>query len=999
MVPETLRAAFLTIYHDQSGHLGVDKSVDMLCRRVWWPGCQADMARHVKGCLSCAMAKHPKHRVGELLHPTMGERPFEVLQVDSLFLPEDDTYNHVIVMICPLTRWVECSVETQEPDSRRLLQILLEHWILRHGCPRLLVCDRGSNLVSRASQEFYELFGIRLQTATTGHHRTVGAVERFNATLCSMIRACRERQEPWPPYIPFLLFSYRCAVHHVTKESPYALVYGQDPLFPADIALLGPAPATAQVGPATREWFQDHAERLHAAWVEAGRRTMKAHQRDKGRRDKGTYQEVAYQLNDRVLLLKQPLPSRGKKLELPWDGIFRIAEVLKHDNYRLRDLHNRRLHDVVHVSRLQPCPTPDDDEPLHAEEYMVDSLLDQRMAPNGEVHYKVRWYGLPLAQASWVPASALEHRCWDLMLAYDRKQRKQAPQLAEPQSENSSGPEPPGSGQLTEAIMDGEERAAEATVGKVADTPPIEGSVRAARVQGHEWMYEIPHHTHSGGLIWRWRPLNALTPPQRGRTRFLRQLARAFTTPRTAWERRDWAAASLQQAANRMRHGKGATHAAAIPLRLEDWNGEVVKDEAARAIQEVWRTEWPRLHSLRGDEPRRRKPRGHHSRQALIGYARLIQHLYRRRKARPTARWIWRPVTPWLCKGGLNLCGPAAFRDQATRSSCALGWYAQYPRMLAALRGKEAMILDCFCGAGGASIGITRLPGVRVIGLDHLPQPTYSARFGAFIQGNAVDGQLLGRLHRLHGFDAVWASPPCQPFSTGRFHPHCRQPNLVAEARRALAPLGIPYIIEQVMGARNYIEWTATVLRGCYFGLRCDRPRYLEPHRFGIHMDEFLRWHGERYIRRHACLGERRRYPRLSPFGVPEKGKCCDGTIWSCQGNAPYKTTLEACSHALGMGKPKMNYHALKDAVPPVYATMGIAQVLGQILAREWSCPYLTYDEYLRDPDAAEASLAASYRRAEGAKAIMQAARKRLARKSPHEKTKKRGGMQNQGRL
>ena len=384
----------------------------------------------------------------------------------------------------------------------------------------------------------------------------------------------------------------------------------------------------------------------------------------------------------------------------------------------------------------------------------------------------------------------------------------------------------------------------------------------------------------------------------------------------------------------------------------------------------------PGLCAGRGNKPKQRRGRAHVSRQALVGYARLLQHLYRRRRARPHARWVWRPVTTWLCKGGLNLCGPDEFREQATRSSCALGWYAQYPRMLAALRGREAKILDCFCGAGGASIGMRRLAGVQVVGIDHAPQPFYTAQFGTFVQGDATDSRLVERLHRLHAFDAAWASPPCQPFSTGRFHNNCGQPNLVTEARIALEPLGIPFIVEQVLGARQQIDASAAVFRGCYFGLRCDRPRFLEPHHFSVHMDEFLRWHGEHHIRQHSCLGERRRYPRLSPFGVPERAPCCQGTLWSCQGNAPFKTTLEACSHAMGMGKPKMDYYGLKNAVPPVYATIGIAQLLGQTLAEEWGCPYYTYDEYLRDPDAAERELAESFRRAESAKAIIRAARR-----------------------
>ena len=38
-------------------------------------------------------------------------------------------------------------------------------------------------------------------------------------------------------------------------------------------------------------------------------------------------------------------------------GPYRIAEVLDDDNYKLRDLHSRRLLEDVNVERLTPYPT------------------------------------------------------------------------------------------------------------------------------------------------------------------------------------------------------------------------------------------------------------------------------------------------------------------------------------------------------------------------------------------------------------------------------------------------------------------------------------------------------------------------------------------------------------------------------------------------------------------------------------------------------------------
>lgn len=109
------------------------------------------------------------------------------------------------------------------------------------------------------------------------------------------------------------------------------------------------------------------------------------------------------------------------------------------------------------------------------------------------------------------------------------------------------------------------------------------------------------------------------------------------------------------------------------------------------------------------------------------------------------------------------------------------------------------ILLDLFCGAGGAAVGYRRA-GFDVVGVDLAPQPRYPF---PFVLADALDYlALCGR-----GFDAIHASPPCQLHSTLATLPHrtaairATYPDLIAPTRALLEATGRPWVIENVPGA------------------------------------------------------------------------------------------------------------------------------------------------------------------------------------------------------
>lgn len=113
----------------------------------------------------------------------------------------------------------------------------------------------------------------------------------------------------------------------------------------------------------------------------------------------------------------------------------------------------------------------------------------------------------------------------------------------------------------------------------------------------------------------------------------------------------------------------------------------------------------------------------------------------------------------------------------------------------------KPIMLDLYCKAGGSARGYQEA-GFYVIGVDHEPQPNYAG--DEFFQADALEVLERRQIHywAFESFAGISASPPCQAFTVwrnaGNVGDHA---DLVSETRQLLKATGLPYVIENVVGA------------------------------------------------------------------------------------------------------------------------------------------------------------------------------------------------------
>lgn len=200
------------------------------------------------------------------------------------------------------------------------------------------------------------------------------------------------------------------------------------------------------------------------------------------------------------------------------------------------------------------------------------------------------------------------------------------------------------------------------------------------------------------------------------------------------------------------------------------------------------------------------------------------------------------------------------------------------------------LLLDLFCGAGGAAMGYHRA-GFRVVGVDIKPQPHYPF---PFIRADAMTWPI-------RGVDAVHASPPCQAYSLGTvgFRKTKDYPDLLPGTRERLEASGLPWVIENVPGAPMRTDYRVC---GCQVGLELRRERWFE-----------TSWQGFALATQHF-----HDKPVVSVTG--------HGTPTWVRKKLGYNPTI--AQYRAAMGIDWMNRDELSQAIPPAYTEYIGAELL-----------------------------------------------------------------------
>ena len=233
-------------------------------------------------------------------------------------------------------------------------------------------------------------------------------------------------------------------------------------------------------------------------------------------------------------------------------------------------------------------------------------------------------------------------------------------------------------------------------------------------------------------------------------------------------------------------------------------------------------------------------------------------------------------------------------------------------------QGRPMNALDLYCGAGGATRGLQQA-GFHVVGVDLHRQPNYCG--DAFVRADALEYLKTADLDR---FDFIWASPPCPRFTALKTAPNAKgdaHPDLITPTRELLRVTGLPYVIENVEGAKKYLI-DPVMLCGTSFGLETP-PYTTAPDGFELQRHRLFEVFGFPVFAP-PCRHSGR--PVIGIYGGHVRDRRRElGKNHRSGSNLP----LEFAFTAMGVPLGSMTLTSLCDGIPPAFSQFVVEALLG----------------------------------------------------------------------
>ena len=341
VVPEVLRNPLLMLAHNYSGHNGFRRTYNALKRQYYWPGMRKHILKHCKSCHQCSLQNQGPGEL-EFGHFNVPSVPMEFICMDLVgpITPQTSKGNKYMLTVIDMLTGYTIAVAIPDKRAETVCQAYRDHVYCVFGGSSRILTDNGTEFRSKEMKQICSELEIKQVFSPVYTPQANGRLEGWHRFLKSCIaKHIRGTDVEWDELIPLAVSSYNFFPCQSSKESPFVLMFGRDPITPIAKLLEPKLRFYGEKGVSLR---MDTLRKLYTVAAENIRRAREKHPR----------QDTAaprFQVND-LILVKDPDSAVFEPRYLP---NYRIIAI--HGKNRIEVQDEKGHKSVRRSGHVKPC--------------------------------------------------------------------------------------------------------------------------------------------------------------------------------------------------------------------------------------------------------------------------------------------------------------------------------------------------------------------------------------------------------------------------------------------------------------------------------------------------------------------------------------------------------------------------------------------------------------------------------------------------------------------
>jgi hypothetical protein len=240
LTPTAIRADLLREAHNSAlgGHQGIFRTAERIRESFWWPSMQADIASHIKQCVTCQATSNkdrPPPHPHDKYPATRGPNQRVHADLFGPVLDKDSKPKYILGLTDSFTKMLRL-VAIPDKTAKTVSWAIWKDWMAIYGVPKVIVTDQGREFCNGLQQAIWDLLKVKHSTTTPYWPVCNQQQEHQNKTLAQYLRAILKAAEKstldWEYYLPALMLSLNTAVNKATKLAPFKVMFGYDARLP-----------------------------------------------------------------------------------------------------------------------------------------------------------------------------------------------------------------------------------------------------------------------------------------------------------------------------------------------------------------------------------------------------------------------------------------------------------------------------------------------------------------------------------------------------------------------------------------------------------------------------------------------------------------------------------------------------------------------------------------------------------------------------------------------